>query len=566
MGSRFQERGGSRGRGDNSRGRLFYRPRFNGNGDRSNDYGRSNGYGDRSNGYTDHQLRTYRSNAQPSHQTQPTARHQDDNSRSRHQGPAVKDREPDLHSVLSEISKTLASLAGRVEAIEKNKGPDSNSARVIRPPQTAVPAGPILHNSNNNDFASVSKALYKIVQIGHHAANWERLPKSIDARLKRLIADIRPPMCDADFTSELSMMTQAYGEEIRRLVADHLQKKQVEVEMSAGSLDATDVNHAKQIASKYITSRLGKRLTDQRRTELIDTAASKVGVHRQAPPRTAAPETASAWQTIARKTPPTAGKTQVGLHDVSRKRKDHSTGSTPVSVSNRFESLNGVELISEDELEPTDTPKQQQSSYSRPSAKKQRQLFDDVITPDGVHIFAGNKKEDWHIKADTPDTSVIVIGDSNLRRVRIIPQYWQVNSLPGANLNHVAGALSPLTGKPRQFTIVIQAGINHRSQFSRSDEDDIRSMLFDVRRNPAVAEIFFNGVSIPSDLDSKDSDRLNNLNRFMEEELGRDHYIPPLQQADVQVMQYSQHPIHYDQETVDRISRAMVCHVTGSDF
>jgi hypothetical protein len=123
-----------------------------------------------------------------------------------------------------------------------------------------------------------------------------------------------------------------------------------------------------------------------------------------------------------------------------------------------------------------------------------------------------------------------------------------------------------LTGKEKQFAVIIQAGMNHRASFDKADEDEVRSMLFNAKRNPAISEVFVNGVSIPDDMCSADADRLNSLNRFMEVELGSDHYIAPLNQVDVHVVNSGIHRIHYDQETVDCISRKIIRQVTGSDF
>lgn len=561
MSSRF--RGNQRG---DHRGRSNYgsRGRYNGGGGQGQGNFRSRDQNDYQPRYHDGEPRNYGSNRGRSGQR--TDRPHVEQSRSGRQEPVVKSHELDLQRLLKEISINLSSLAGRVEAIEKNKGSDSHSAAANRP-KPAVPAGPLLqkNNSKNNDFASVSKALYKIVQIGHHAGNWEHLPKSIDERLNRLVADINPPMSDASFRSELAVLTQQYGEEVRRLVSDHLLRKRTEMEIAAGLLDETDISQAKDLAAKYLTARLGKRLVFQRRTELLDSAASKVGVLRRPPPITTIPNVASTspWTTVTRKTPPRATTPQVT--NSTRKRKIDSLNSTP--LSNRFDALNN-EVIAND-VEPDDSLSQVGPSDQPPASirqpRKRPTVCTDVITEYGVHVHSG-EKTDWFITPDSSETSVIVVGDSNLRKTMLIPKYWQINSLPGANLCNITNGISKLTGVPKQFTVIIQAGVNHRSYHNTDDEHDIRSMLFDARRNPSIGEIFFNGVSIPADMDAADADRLNRLNRFMEAELGGDYYIPPLQQADVRVAHNDRFGIHYDQATVDRISAKMIRHVTGSDF
>lgn len=493
-----------------------------------------------------------------------------DQSRSSRPAPAAKTNDTDLHNILKEISIALTSLAGRVDNIEKRRGSDIHSAVVNKPLKPAVPAGPLLtkNTSNNNDFASVSKALYKIVQIGHHASNWERLPKSIQERLTRLTADIKPPMSDIGFSTELDAVTQQYGEEIRRLVSDHLTRKRTEVEMSVGAFDDADLNQAKDVAAKYLTARLGKRLPFQRRTELLDSAASKVGVHRRPPPTAVQPQHAPApgWTTVGHRTPPRAITPEVTVVS-TRKRTFESLNSTP--LSNRFDVLVDETVAVDDE--PHNSPSQVGPSAQPPrQLKKQRpsvytNAISDVITEHGVHVYAGQKR-DWSITPQAEDTCVIVVGDSNLRKTRIIPQYWQVNSLPGANLCNIANGLSKLTGRPKQFTVIIQAGINHRATHDIHDEQHIITSLSEARRNSSIGEIYFNGVSVPLGMETADADRLHRLNRFMEAQVGSEYFIPPLDQADVVVAANDRFGIHYDQNTVDLISSAMVRHVIGTDF
>jgi hypothetical protein len=574
MSSKLQRgsaRGGSRGRGNRSRGRdgrpqQYHRDHSTNYRDRTNGYGshpdRSNGYASRPDGYRSERGRSTHRNelAAVRH---PPGTYADRTCYGRQQ-PAVVSQEPDLQHVLKEISNALISLVGRVDSLEKIKGSDSKTASVNRPIKTAVPAGPILHKSHNNDFVSVSKAIYKIIQIGHHASNWERLPRSIEERLTRLVGDINPPMADSDFRSDINVLAQTFGEELRRLVSDHLNKKALDTEMVAGSLDPTDVNRAKDVASKYLTSRLGRRLAEPRRTELMNSAASMIGAHRRPPPITSTLSmTDAVWTTVKSRTPPRT--TSPNPPESSRKRKNASTGSTP--VENRFNALTHEHVqMMDGDVEPDEQPEQSTSPKIQRSPKKPRPAHrDETTTSHGVHVFTG-KKDEWRVTADSPDICVIVVGDSNLRKATLIPDYWQINCLPGADLCHLADGLADLAGDSKQFTVVLQAGMNHRANHDSDDEQDIKSILFAARRNPAISEIFFNGVSIPSTLPAAEADRLNRLNIFMEAELGSAYFIPPLKQSDVHVDANDRWQIHYTQETVNLISQAMIHRITGKVF
>jgi hypothetical protein len=478
-----------------------------------------------------------------------------------HQQPKVHTNEPNMFQLLEQMNNTLNVLVGRVNSLENNKTQVTKTAVAVRP---TLPAGlkePVLHKSNNDDFISVSKAIYKMVQIGHHESNWERLPKSIGDRLDKLIEDINPPMWNDEFRKDLCTLTQQYGEEIRRLVSDHLAKKRVETEMMAGSLNPTDVDRAKEVASKYLTARLGKRLTVQRRTELMNAAASVIGIHRVPPPgsepRQHQPK--EVWTKVIGRTPP-KGTREVGAN----KRKAESIHSTP--TENRYSPLASEEMnLAESDVEPDSDIQLCSPPKAQRTPKKIRRHDTDVVTDHKIHIHAGLKSE-WEVIPDTPDTCVLVVGDSNLRKVKLIPPYWQINSLPGGDLCDLTDGLSKLSGETKQYTIVLQAGMNHRSNHDADDQADIKSMLFTARRNQSINEIFFNGVSIPLSMPEADAQRLHELNRFMEAEVGSEFYITPLNSADVHVEPHDRWKIHFDQATVDLISRKMIRRITGSDF
>lgn len=577
MGSRIENQRGfparglhSRGRGNQRRGgRTFGNDNRRSNGDyRDHSYGNSYDYKrNRSNGYAGQPDWRESNRGRFDQRSQRVTEHRQpgsyaDRVRSYRQPPTVETKEPNMQQLLQQISKTLVTLVDRVDSLEKNKGSDNEIAAASRPTRPAVSAGPLLQKSNNDDFISISKALYKMVQIRHHESNWERLPKSLGDRLAKLIDDIKPPMGDLEFRKELDLLTQQYGEEIRRLVSDHLGKKRANLEMAAGSLNPTDVDRAKEVASKYLTARLGKRLTVQRRTELMNSAASIIGAHRTPPPapKPAQGKPVDGWTTVTDRTPPKG--TQVG---VAKKRKAESIHSTP--TENRYSPLaNEVMNLADSDVEPDPAPQAPSPPMPKRTSKKTRRCDTDVvITEHNVHIHAG-LKTDWQVNPESSDTCVLVVGDSNLRKVRLIPPYWQINALPGGDLCDLTDGLNNLSGERKQYTIVLQAGMNHRDNHDAADQADIRSMLFAARRNPSIDEIFFNGVSIPPGMPEADAQRLDALNRFMEAEVGKGFYIAPLDRADVRVEPNDSWQIHYDQDTVDRISRNMIRHITGSDF
>jgi len=89
----------------------------------------------------------------------------------------------DIAEQLGTVTKALSFLAERIQILER--GSDQNPDRPISgQTKSAEPRTQI--KSNNDEFASVVKDLYRMVQLDHHADNWNELPKSLAERLVRL--------------------------------------------------------------------------------------------------------------------------------------------------------------------------------------------------------------------------------------------------------------------------------------------------------------------------------------------------------------------------------------------
>ena len=114
------------------------------------------------------------------------------------------DEPNELRQILSNMSKSITMLSERLDKMQQNRGLDKNKDSTVSRPTTDEIARPQATKSDNNDFAAVSKCIYKLVQIRYHETNWSKLPVSIDNRLKRLAADIRPAAVDETFQTAMS--------------------------------------------------------------------------------------------------------------------------------------------------------------------------------------------------------------------------------------------------------------------------------------------------------------------------------------------------------------------------
>jgi hypothetical protein len=88
-------------------------------------------------------------------------------------------------------------------------------------------------------------------------------------------------MPDNGLRTTLDAAAEAFGRQICEIVGKHIDGKLALTTSEASTLDKRDIERAKQVADKYLTTRLGRKMDAGRRTALLDEAASKVGSGRQ---------------------------------------------------------------------------------------------------------------------------------------------------------------------------------------------------------------------------------------------------------------------------------------------
>jgi hypothetical protein len=417
-------------------------------------------------------------------------------------------------------------------------------------------------SSVNGDFAAISKVMYKWVQIRHHQANWNQLPKSLEHRIGKLVADIKPPSADDDFRSSLTSLASEFGDKIRNLVYRHLQSRLIDTEFQAGSLDPTDLDRAKQVAAKYINIRLGKRLEASKRDSLLSSAANLVGINRR-PPSPADTYGADDWQVV---TSPRGRKSATTRKRPAPTTHEAEPNSTP--TDNRFVALINVEaddpektVMGASHMSPP--PPSQRNSPQLPTPKKHCPSHDVMKTTSGVTLFTG-AKDKWTIEVPD-DTQFVMVGDSNLRAITQVPPRWQVHSLPGAHINHVARVLGSLrTTANRRVDVIIQAGINNRNESLDNNKFEIDFLLHEARGNDNINRIFYSGVSYSNAL--PEAICVRDLNKQIVTAVGHDGYILPLDPKEVKINPTDHYGIHYTPETADRIMASAYRHIMGKVF
>lgn len=465
-----------------------------------------------------------------------------------------------IRQVIEGLGKSLADLSKRLVSIE-NGGPDRPQGRPAKSDHLKQAGPPTTLRSLNDDFGAMSKCLYRLVQLHHHEANWEKLPKSIDERLQKLADDIKPPMPDDDLRSALMAATLDYGERISKIVREHIRAKHIATQIEAAKLDRTDVDRAKEVAAKYLSTRLGKRLDASRRATMLDAAVNVVGMHRQPPPTVS--ETDADGFTLVTRSPRPQRQTSDTAPSIHKRKLE----SSPVVTDNAFQVLADIHAEpmtdEEEDVEGDAEAATEPSPPVRKPIKQPRRTppTDSFRTKAGVEVFRG-RKEEWSIQP-APGTKTIVIGDSNVRDAPKVPTDWEIFAMPGAKLQHVVPVLNQLrpTGTDNLQHIIIQVGINHRTSFSGDDVIEALTDIGDALCQVAIASTTFCGISMSSKRPQTELDRVDKINEHAKGIWTQENFIEPLSDDDIEIRKSDTlYGIHFTPETIDKIIQKMVAH------
>jgi len=505
---------------------------------------------------------------------------------------ALKPPQEDLRHTLQSMVKTLESLSKRIDSIER--GPD----RVPDRPTSGPPkqAGPHYYTkSSNDDFASVVRGLYRMVQLRHHEANWAKLPKALNDRLNSFAEDINPPMPDERFRATIKTITREYGDRICEAVRQHMSGKRQETEMTAATKDPADLDRAKEIAGRQLAKKLGRRLDDDKRHEMLDVAATVVGRSRGGPQidedgfvtvvgsRSRTPKKPLASTELTVETPR------------SKRARESSTPTTDtVPVCNRFDCLQDLEpQVMEQEVigvagdddaivaaavsaaastssatvdaeeaatvspDDCDVVATQPAAATRDVVGRSRTMRPSVpvmTTAAGVRVFNGRDKDQWRI-VPADSTRVLVVGDSNLRATPSVPTGWEVHCLPGGKIKHMNAVLEDVLSSPGMLSAVyVQAGINHRDSRPVSYAKDLER-LTELNTVSSSVKVVFVGVSKPSSLGESERRNIDSLNDTMTASYL--DYISPLPDDHVKIAPGDSYGIHHTPATVAKIFEKM---------
>jgi hypothetical protein len=104
------------------------------------------------------------------------------------------------------------------------------------------------------------KALYRVVQLQHHARNWESIPASIH----RNIGDLRDSITPADpttaTTEELDAIFNSMETAVRECMTRHLEERLEANRNILQNLNPEDKDAGKTVCKDQLVKRLGKKM------------------------------------------------------------------------------------------------------------------------------------------------------------------------------------------------------------------------------------------------------------------------------------------------------------------
>lgn len=194
-----------------------------------------------------------------------------------------------------------------------------------------------------------------------------------------------------------------------------------------------------------------------------------------------------------------------------------------------------------------------------PSPTVTRRLSEPVpltLNPPTVHD--NEIKNNWALRRVRPDTTVLIIGDSNLRLLDKLPYNFEIHVFPGAYINHMTQIVKSLNTEDTKLQdIVVHAGINNKAWNFNSTQTDLNKLTVALSRARVRGHVM--GINIPKGLSPNEKEVLSKINAHTSHRM-MSNYISPLPNEQVSVSPTDKFKIHYDQCTVDKMCKIITKH------
>jgi len=450
---------------------------------------------------------------------------------------------PNNYNNTSNGTKSYASVvaAKRVQELQKQRENLDKELRSLEGNQANRKA-PIFPSSNNS-FSDIVKSSYRFVQMRHHLRNWEKVPKGITLALKKVVQNVKPPMPGQALNEELNALVDRWGEMIAKVVTDHLHNKLDCVQGDLLQVDPRDSSNAIKVANRQLQHKLGKKVSAPFREEALNQVLDIVGsnfkkstleptIVNNLVPATSSPVPAA----------PISGKGPAIRRLVEEYKS--SPGKKRKVVSSREDD---DDLLC---IEMTET-----NRNSAPPTKVNSDLpkvgsFKDTRG----NVIIRSKYDDSKIYIDS-SAQCLLIGDSNVQKLKDLHPSFRVISVRGATLSHLTQTFKLCSPLPSSINSVIFAGGINYKESGDIDKDfapDLESLLETSKSKMLVTLM---QVSIPDQYTGRWRSNLERINQLLEDIQPTSErclgILKPLPKGSVKTIEDG---VHYDGPTLERLA------------
>jgi hypothetical protein len=445
--------------------------------------------------------------------------------------------------------------------------------------------------------------LFRYLQLSHHRRNWINLPKSLNSRVKDLELDIAPPLMDSILRGALADVTQAYKDSVKEAVLKHFDRHLLALTHTLKSLKPDDVERAGRWATTRLRQRLQGRFDKLRCRQDITSITQMVGTNFSISATNSNTITTENNAIVNKNTANLNLNTNSNVDNAVTNRVRSNSLNSAATSGNTRDTMEGVEPIlfspvrtssqptlqcknrfnplvdlsndnisvsvsgsaSKGTITASAPPPSRITRNSRQTPKvnitfvpKSPVFTDDDCSDDCSDEYAGLGKktvinDKYNIACEiTDDVKILIIGDSNLRKVDnlLLDKDWHVLCIPGANLEITTAVINGLPVDNKLTDIIITSGICD----SNNDAPPISNCLTALNR--LKVRKHFLGVSFDEEkLKEKQCTNIRHINNFAKD-FKSVNFIPPLQRVHTGI-----DGIHYTDTSVTLIINKIITHL-----
>ena len=172
-----------------------------------------------------------------------------------------------------------------------------------------------------------------------------------------------------------------------------------------------------------------------------------------------------------------------------------------------------------------------------------------------IHNSTREKYQDWELPLIK--TNILLLGDSNLSRIKVCPSNMTIHAFPGAKIEHITNILRTYKHDPSKVQhIILQPGINNKSSNSPDYVSKLTTMLINqAKRTFNTAEVHGLQVNHSTQLPLQEEKILQIINNCYNKHTKAIPCLPPL------LFRTETDNIHWTSSTAEHILTHITSHL-----